>query len=1235
MLPFKLKPLYLETMPVDHGKPNAVIVVPDDAKYQKLADQVRDAIAKATGAELPIRRASEMANGFGELLGATPDRNLILIAGPSSNNMVTHLVHSAYCALETDYPGKGGSLVRTIHNPWGNGVNAILLGGSDVQGVQQAVDRFVAKLLKGDTLTIPRTMDIILPKGSADEADPTDVEIKQELAKQKVNFEQGQQAGLFTPIVRAGGAYARTGKEGQAKLFRDLLYLEDDLRRNSPSTWDSPWGGAADFLFGGLIDTWDTVEESPSLSDADRERITSIILDYIRFYEGYGTTKGMENQVLRNNHNTFTNIGFLKAGIYFDKYYHLPQAKQWIRTAELCFQPMVKSFKSQEDCSGYGWITARHVCNYCLARPDFTWFTSGKADQAGDLWIMTTDNLGHQATFGDVGSFTGNGQAALWTTLVDVERNGRYAWAMRKIGASSEPGKAVHGVEPVEPTDLLGLQCRVTEPLFYSLFNGKGTVPQERTFDKITFRTSFDAQKPYLLLDGINGGYHGHWDANSVLRFTDRGRIWLADCDYIKSLPRYHNSMLVLRDGQSGKMPPFAERELAADLKSTGFTSTTIHDYAGTDWRRNILWDKDGAFVFIDEVTARETSPQPSPERRGSELEASSQPSPERRGGPVEFSVRCLWHTLGAPKLAGSLFQVSQKGPTFSILNLDGARLRYSDDAELGKNWAGYEFADPIVHTLQQVQTRKLRAGERICFVNVLSTSKNSSAPKAQRAGESSALVGTGRDQALVGTRSGEGEIVPGLVTDAHIYWISASRIALGSTSNLSLNGTRVFSSKAPFSVEIQSTGEAVIVSEAPMQISIAADPKQLRLDGRAVSTSPDNGLTVMELPAGRHSLSGLAVPSQFAFTLPQPSPAAAQAQAVATGSKKLVEAVKPEPGARILSLAADSGGVYVGRADGKLDTFYGAQRWAFNTGDPVSAIWLGKLAKNDPPRIAAGTTKGKIFLLDQAAGRIWDRQLPFYKVDPLVDYFTSADLAGDGNRALIVGSDNWHHYAYDSAGNQLWSFESVRGSTAGTAADLDGDGEQEPIISTEYNAIYALHPDGTMKWRVIKVGGPRINTVVSCIIAQTGKPGVIFGGAEGTVYAYDTDGKQVWNYSTGDEVTCIELADLDGDGSPEILAGSRSFSLNAIDRAGKRLWRADVGEPVLSMALADLNGDGRAEICVGTEDGHVLAIDRQGEILASWSTTGPIRKLAAFPGSPARLAVACEDGRLALLKME
>jgi hypothetical protein len=158
---------------------------------------------------------------------------------------------------------------------------------------------------------------------------------------------------------------------------------------------------------------------------------------------------------------------------------------------------------------------------------------------------MTTDNLGHQATYGDVGGFTGNGQTAMWYTLNDVERKGRYAWAIRKVGGSSEPGTAVHGVEPVEPTDLLGVRRQVTEQMFYDLYNGKGKVPQEKTFDKISMRSSFDADKPYLLLDGINGGYHGHWDANSVLRYTDRGRIWLADCDYIKSLPRYHNSMLI------------------------------------------------------------------------------------------------------------------------------------------------------------------------------------------------------------------------------------------------------------------------------------------------------------------------------------------------------------------------------------------------------------------------------------------------------------------------------------------------------------------------------------------------------------------------------------------------------------------------------------------------------------------------------------------------------------------
>jgi hypothetical protein len=191
---------------------------------------------------------------------------------------------------------------------------------------------------------------------------------------------------------------------------------------------------------------------------------------------------------------------------------------------------------------------------------------------------------------------------------------------------------------------------------------------------------------------------------------------------------------------------------------------------------------------------------------------------------------------------------------------------------------------------------------------------------------------------------------------------------------------------------------------------------------------------------------------------------------------------------------------------------------------------------------------------------------------------------------------------------------------------DLDYDGKQEVIVGTEYNQIHALNPDGTARWHITRVGGPRINAIVP----STGKPGVIFGGAEGTVYAYGVDGKQQWSYSTGDEVTCMTS------GGGQILAGSRSFSLTALDNAGKRLWRTDVGEPILCMALVDLDGDhdagGSPQIAVGTEDGHVIALTSKGDVLATWSTQGPIRKLVGYAD---RLAVACEDGRVVLLKME
>ena len=1137
------KPFVLETVLVDQGRPKAMIVAPESPEYLKLAEKVRAAI----GASIPIRKDSEFASPNGEPR-AVPDANVILLGNQQSSGLVTHLCFKGYCQVDTMYPGKGCYIIKTIHDPWGTGVNVILLTGSDFKGVSRAVDRFCAGLPQGKTPAIPRTFDArfsneVLKAVPQLAVDLSDADIAKQVKDAETAFRNGVQGGVFNPIMYAGNFYSQSGKEGYAKLFRNLLFLADDLHHEGQGSFGGPWGAAADFLFGPLIIAWDNVEESPSLSAADRQRINSIILDYISYWEQHGYVRGIEKPALRTNHWTFEGQGWLAAGQYFSKYYDIPDGKRWLQMADWCFGLQMESFKSQEDCSGYQWITERHMCRYATTRPDYSWFKSGKARTAGDLAIMCTDNLGYQASFGDVGGFAPSSEMAILSYLLNVERDGRYMWAIQK-GRRARPVSGLSGLAvdlpPVEPVDLLGVKCLPTDPLFHAYYNG--AIPQERTFDKITFRNSFDPGKPYLLLDGINACYHGHWDGNSILRFTDRGRIWLADCDYIKSLPKFHNSMLVFKDGQSSLPPIFCEKELVADLAHAGLSRTTTHDYAGADWRRNILWDKGHTFVIIDEVQAQKTD---------------------------DYSFRCLWQTLGTPELAGNLFRVTQKGPTFSIRNLDGARLRYSNDPVLGQNWKGYKYAGPVVHILQQIRSQKLPAGGKVYFLNVLTTEGKGEAPhEAVRVGESAVLLGSGEDQSLVGVRSASEEIAPGVETDAQMYWLTRNRIALGGATHLSIGGRTLWHSDHPASAEV-------------------------------------------------------AIPRDFDLRLPKARPVSGLTGPTCLTSPTSLTPIAEFSKAKTVSLAADAAAVYAGSADGKVYCL-GADlkpRWTFDAVSGVRAVWTGKLDKDSPPRIAVGTAGGAVFLLDQSGQLLWKHELPFFKVPGSVVCFTSADLAGDGNRALIVGSENWHYYALDAKGNQLWQFEILHAATQATAVDLDGDGRQEVIMGTEYYAWNAVKPDGTQIWAYRPVG-PHAN----CVTAD--KSRVYFGGADSCIQAVDAAGKRLWLFSCGDEVTSLALADLNGDGASEVIAGSLSFYVNALKQDGTLLWRRDLGEPILSLMTAD------SKIFAGTEDGHVFVLGRDGSTLAVWSAPGPVRKLIPIPGTT-RLAALCDPGCTAILSMQ
>ncbi|MDP8228037.1 MAG: hypothetical protein P9M15_01130, partial [Candidatus Electryoneaceae bacterium] len=237
-----------------------------------------------------------------------------------------------------------------------------------------------------------------------------------------------------------------------------------------------------------------------------------------------------------------------------------------------------------------------------------------------------------------------------------------------------------------KPTRFNGVRSWPLEPAFYETFRTDNRPELGLCFDKVTFREAMDPQAAYLLLDGLSTGGHKHYDGNSIPQLTQFDRIWLADNDYYKQPVKFHNSMLVFRDGASEQIPAYTQLLGAGETSTYGYSRSRVNGYAGADWDRTVIWLKAlKAFVVLDKLTAVE---------------------------PGDYQFRLLWHGVGTAEVTADGMLLRQKGPSLAVQIGRGPRLAYHDDKDLGTNWGGYAHADPVVRSLAAVATRTLRKEE-------------------------------------------------------------------------------------------------------------------------------------------------------------------------------------------------------------------------------------------------------------------------------------------------------------------------------------------------------------------------------------------------------------------------------------------------------------------------------------------------------------------------------------------
>jgi PKD repeat protein len=243
----------------------------------------------------------------------------------------------------------------------------------------------------------------------------------------------------------------------------------------------------------------------------------------------------------------------------------------------------------------------------------------------------------------------------------------------------------------------------------------------------------------------------------------------------------------------------------------------------------------------------------------------------------------------------------------------------------------------------------------------------------------------------------------------------------------------------------------------------------------------------------------------------------------------------------------------------------------------------------------------------------------------------TAADLDGDGDYDLLIGTSDGKIFAYENTGttsNPLWTRKTawdvpdIGDSAAPYLVDLDRDGDYDLMIGSSKGITYGYENTGTINGPVwtkkTSWDAPDIGSRSTPCLADLDGDGdydLLIGATDGITYAYENSGaitSPVWTAKTEWLVPSIGiystpcLADLDGDGDYDLLIGEYSGITYGYENTGsasssvwtrKSSWDApDVGSTV-HPALVDLDRDGDCDLLIGGYDSVSFAYENTVEV--------------------------------------
>ena len=1056
------------------------------------------------------------------------------------------------------FPGEGGYVLRPLCDPLGSGANFIVVAASDPAGLARAVDAFIQHVntAKAGTLTL-------------------DLEVKTGKGYRGVRTFPWPGSGPRRELKTAV-CYLKSGDKTYAAAYREEMLKQLEM----PSERLLATDYALHLFYVSKTLSWDLMDSSSVFSDDERLRITQWLLRIMRSRQGYQFGGILTGRRSRENHGIRAGRGFYFGWRHFNKYYRQntgPETEMWHKRVRGFWQSPFSSSRSYEDSlSQHAFAgSLSNALNIAFCEPEWAldFLHEGYTRRMGERCIAVCNNMGWVVQQGDTAA--GDYPAGLFAKLAYYHRDGRYLYMIKKRGgvaaSSDEPfqGYCVD-LDPVEPVDHLGVHVVPADQLYYdtAYYWHKGKKPPlHRTFDKLTFRSGFDPDDEYLMLDGTAGGSHSYDDTNTIGEFSANGRTWLCQVDIFNGpTMNFHNGLTVARDGFGmAGVPPCAELVECAQGTRFGYTATALRNYNGLDWVRHIFWLRGHYFFVLDEASA---------------LQAG------------DYSLALRWRGLGRGRLEPGTYEAAQDDAAKAASHFDGAALFASVTQDSGK----------VLKVLPGYGCLFYRGDEVGDFVETAITVPKAGAYDARL----TVLDYTGRGVTQVAL---DGKPIGKPIDQFHAGQPRRREVRLG-TLNIAKPG------KHTLRFEVVGKNAASDMHTVAVSALDLYDPKRVgaaqdRAANRFVLRFPQDVSATLDID--REVLGPYVRHSQYAepaINIVEQSVSRELAAGGAARFCNLFYAAKGDDAKAFELLALGPASALVRSKSGRvaflgvgmkgrigpLDIdadlchveperyiLVGCRAFRLDGRDLVQAeSHVVEASFKDAARVEkalqAEWTRLSTRPAAQAGAARW-ASLPRLKAQwqlPAAAGPLAVAVRGQGQtQTIVVGHTDNTIVEISAAGKPLNTFTTQGPVHAVCCADLDRDGNDEVLVGSDDEHVYALGGDLKLLWKY------RVPFMRD---------------------------QQPWTWWTlgSSKVRAVHAADITGDGRPEVLLGVGNMHFHALDATGKPLWhfRTDHGTPTTIVA-ADIYNEGKLRSLVGmglsASCGHCRVLDDKGKLLATY----------------------------------